>query len=420
MGAHAILSPSACERWSHCTAAPRLEARFPSTSSWYADQGTAAHSMAEKKVKTMLRMRCARAPTEYDDDEMDEMTDIYRDVCAEQVAEAAKIEDNPITMVEYRVDLNQVVPEGFGTADFLIVTRDKIWVTDLKYGTGVKVSVVDNPQLKLYGIGAYYNFDYLYSDVKTVCLTIVQPRLHHIESWEISIEELRDWAENYIRPRALIAFKGGPEAEQVPGDWCRFCRAKPLCRACAEEALGLIRQDTAEADGTTQETSQGTIPVYQLKPAALISHSTIEDLMPTLNRISAWINSVFSYALSEAMKGVEFKGYKLVEGRSTSVYSDEKKVIEACLKNGYKDIYKHKLIGIGDMKKLMKPNEGDYERIIEKLVVKRPGKLSLVPDTDKRKEVKLDGETQEGPTAEEVMGLTTDADLSDLADLYRD
>jgi hypothetical protein len=290
-------------------------------------------------------------------------------------------------MVETRLTFDDIIPGGFGTADLLILTPEKIYITDLKYGKGVKVTVSDelNPQLAIYAYGAYSNFHFIYPDVKSVVMTIVQPRLANIDTFEIPVEELKKWAYEVVKPKAIEARSG--KGTLKPGSWCRFCKAKAVCRARADEALALAREQFAVVDGT-YETSQGEVANYQFKSPAMISQEEIEDVLPLLNRIQDWITACFSYVAEEAINhGRKWKGYKVVEGRSNRKYLSEKEVEKACMEAGYTDIFSKELLPITKLEKKM--GKENFREVIEKkgLVFKPRGKLSLVEESDERQEV---------------------------------
>ncbi len=313
---HSKLPPSSAHRWLVCTLSPQMEAPFPNTTSEAAEQGTAAHSMAEQKVRRLLKEPCERKPTDFDDEEMEEHTDNYRTFVLDQIQEAKQYTDEPLVMVEQRLSFEDIIPGGFGTADLIIATPKKLWITDLKYGKGVPVYVSQglNPQLCIYAYGAYSNLKYLFPDVESVTMTIYQPRIGNIDSFEISIKELLEWAEGYVKPRAIEA--AGPGGVLVPGDHCKFCKAKAVCKARADEALKLAQERFTVITGT-YETSQGEMPMYSFKSPASLSQEEIEDVLPLLNRISDWIDAVFTYVADEAIShGTKWKGYKVADGRA--------------------------------------------------------------------------------------------------------
>lgn len=225
---HAILSASSSKRWLNCTPSARLEQNFPNESSVYAEEGTAAHALGEYKLRKYLHERVRRPTSEFDNEEMDANTDIYAEFIITTVEKIKETCPHPLVMVEERLDYSYLVPQGFGTGDCVIIADGTLYVMDYKNGKGVFVSCDHNPQMMLYAIGAYHAYGYLYNITK-VSMTIIQPRLENISTFECSVEELLDWAESYVRPRAKLAFEG--KGEQVPGDWCRFCRARTSCKA---------------------------------------------------------------------------------------------------------------------------------------------------------------------------------------------
>ncbi len=381
---HSKLPPSSAHRWLVCTLSPQMEEPFPNVSSEAADQGTAAHSMAEQKIKHRLHEQVSREPTIYDDDEMDEHTDNYCTFVMEQVEDAKQYTDSPLVMVEQKLSFEDIIPGGFGTADLIIGTPKKLYITDLKYGKGVPVFVSKglNPQLCIYAYGAYSNFRFLFPDVESVVMTIYQPRIGNVDSAEISVAELIEWAETYVKPKAIEA--AGPDGELVPGEHCRFCKAKAVCKARAEEAMRLAQEQFAVIEGS-YETSQGEMPMYRFRSPSSLSQEELEDVLPILNRIQDWISSVFTYVADEAIShGRKWKGYKVVEGKATRKYLSEKMVEDACRKAGYTDIYEQSLLPLTKLeKKLTKP---EFKRILvdEGLVIKPRGKLTLTEEDDPR------------------------------------
>ena len=245
---HARLSASAAERWMHCPGSITLTERLklPNTSSVYADEGTMAHSVAEWKVmhtesgpayKKELKKWEA---SEFWCGEMDEATTFYANEVQDIYIRLLQQDAGTVRMVEQRIDLKEWIPGGFGTSDAVVIGAGEIHVVDLKYGKGVKVEAEGNPQLRLYGLGSASLFGDLY-DFDTVVLHIIQPRLDHISTERIALKDLRDWGKNEVRPAADEAANGSERT--ACGDWCRFCPAKAVCRARAEENLALARMD---------------------------------------------------------------------------------------------------------------------------------------------------------------------------------
>ena len=360
MSDHALLSPSGSHRWLHCTPSAVLETEFDNKSSPAAAEGTAAHALCEHKLKRMLHRRSKRPVSDYNSDEMEEHTDAYVEFVSELLEKAKQNCKDPLVQVEQRLDLSEYVPGAFGTADCLIIADGTLHVIDMKYGLGVFVSAEENPQLKCYGIAALSIYENLY-DIKEVALSIFQPRRENVSTWTISAEELRNWAENELKPKAQMAFKG--EGEYCPGEWCQFCRAAVKCRARAEEKLRIAEEE------------------FKLPP--LLTDNEIESILPMLSDITKWANDISAYALEMAVsRGKEWNGYKVVEGRSVRKYADEDAVAEVAKQNGYTDIYRESLITLTEMQKLM--GRKKFEEILGSLIIKPPGKPTLVPITDKR------------------------------------
>ena len=360
MGKHAILSASGSHRWLNCTPSARLELEFDDTGSEAAKEGTAAHALCEHKLKKALRMRSKRPVSDYDSDEMEECTDAYVDFVLEQYNAAKQTCADPLVLIEQRLDFSQYVPDGFGTGDCLIIGDRKLHIVDFKYGMGVLVEAENNPQMKLYALGALNVYDGIY-DISEVSMTIFQPRRENVSTWTIPTEELKDWAENELKPKAAMAFSG--EGEYVPGEWCTFCRAAIRCRARALEKLKLAQSE------------------FRLPP--LLTDAEIEEILTILPDLTRWANEITAYATDAAINhGKEWKGFKVVEGRSVRKYRDEVAVAEAAVNAGFKDIYHRSLIPLTEMQKLM--GKTKFEEILGSLIYKPPGKPTLVPVTDKR------------------------------------
>lgn len=437
---HALLSASKSKQWIHCPQSVRLEEGFPNETSAYAAEGTFAHEVCEYKVKKYLHERTERPQSdEWFTDEIDQITDVYAEFVISIIERMKVLGCIPLVLVEERVDYSHIAPSGFGTADMIIIGKDDdgnglLQICDFKTGKGVFVDADHNSQMMLYAIGALHAYDYLY-DIKTIRMTIVQPRLDNISTFECSRQELEEWGES-IKPIAKLAYEG--KGWQKAGDWCRFCRAKPVCRACAEEALALCREEFMDLDapvfhaddspiltatdrssasdqtsdialeqdttgsGSACEAPQGAVPEtteataqYEpdrtapvFKQPGLIPLSELVGVLPTLNRISSWIESVFSYISSEAINhGVTIPGYKVVEGRSKRIFSNTSAVIEAATQNGYTDLFKQQLISLTEFEKMM--GKKRFAEILGEYVVKPPGKLALVPESDPRPPVDL-------------------------------
>lgn len=404
---HALLSASSSKQWLNCPPSARLQENFPNESSVYAEEGTFAHSICEYKVKKYLHERVRRPQSEeFYTEELEQSTDAYYEFVVSVIEEMKRNGCEPLVLVEERVDYSHIAPSGFGTADMLIIGHDAegrgiLHICDYKNGKGVFVDAHHNSQMMLYAIGALHAYGYIYP-VEIVRMSIIQPRLDNISTYECSREELEAWGES-IKPTAKMAYEG--KGEQKAGDWCRFCRAKPVCRACKEEALALCREefmdldagafaedpraapsDVEESDTTAPYTPDLSAPTF--KQPGLVSLDELTEILPTLNRISSWIESVFAFISSKAINhGVPIKGYKIVEGRSKRVFTNTKAVVEAATQNGYTDLYKQQLISLTEFEKMM--GKKKFAELLGEYVAKPPGKLALVPESDPRPPVDL-------------------------------
>ncbi|KJZ85725.1 MULTISPECIES: DUF2800 domain-containing protein [unclassified Clostridium] len=363
MSKHAILSASGAHRWMNCTPSARLELEFDDNSGEAAAEGTAAHALSEHKLRKALKMRSKKPVSPYDSDEMDNYTDGYVEFVLEVIEQAKKVCSDPLILIEQRLDFSKYVPEGFGTGDCVIIADGTLHIIDFKYGQGVLVSAEDNPQMKLYALGALDLFDGIY-DIEMVSMKIYQPRRENVSTSTVSKESLYQWAEEVLKPKAELAFTG--DGNFCPGEWCQFCRAAVKCRARAEAKMKL----------STFE--------FALPP--LLSDEEIAGILSSIGDLTSWANEIIAYATDAAVNhGKKWPGFKVVEGRSNRKYKDEEAVAEAAKNAGYRDIYKQSLITITEMEKLM--GKSKFNEILGELVMKPPGKPTLVPVSDKRPEM---------------------------------
>jgi hypothetical protein len=371
--AHALLSASGASRWMNCTASARLEEPFTEARSIYADEGTLAHEFAEINLKQQLGMitddehailaKPFRDHPLYTDDMEDEVQK-HVDFVIQQFREAQRHTEDALLLIENKIDLTDYIEDGFGTNDDVIISDGIMDVIDLKYGKGVKVYAKENPQLKLYGLGALVRYNFMY-DIHTVRLHIVQPRLDHIDTWEISVVDLLNWGETEVKTKAKLAYEGG--GEPCPGDWCKWCKFKPKCRALRDKNLELIRQDFAE-------------------PKAL-TDAEILDVYKQAPNIIEWLSSVANFVSTEALGGKYWPGYKLVEGKTNRAFTDPKAVIaqlEAANYPSEKFMTEPKLQGITVVEKLV--GKDQFPVLLHGLVAKPQGKPTLVDENDKRPE----------------------------------
>lgn len=366
MGAHALLSPSAAHRWMNCTAAPRLEINVEDAGSDYAAEGTLAHAYCALKLKKYLGLPTAdeekeiEALSQYHTGEMDEYTDTYVSIVLEKFNAARAHTKDAQLLVETRLDFSKHIPDAFGTADAIIIADGTIDEIDFKYGKGVKVSAFQNPQMMIYGLGAFEKFDFEY-DIRRVRMTIIQPRIDNLSEYEVSTAELLSWAVKDLEPKAKEAYSG--KGRQKPGDWCQFCKVKHTCRA-----LVSLCKDAA-----------------QNNPQLLSTDELAKDVLPMLPIIKTWLAGVEDYALQQALSGVSLPGWKLVEGRSNRKIVNTEGAAEALINAGYAKtaIYKpQELCTITELEKMV--GKKQFAALCADFIEKPKGKPTLAEESDKR------------------------------------
>lgn len=369
MGAHALLSPSAAHRWINCTAAPRLEANVEDSGSDYAAEGTLAHAFCAEKLKEFLGLptddeakEIAELYSRYHTGEMDEYTDTYKTIVLEKFNAARAVTKDAQLLVETRLDFSEHIPDAFGTADAIIIADGVMEVIDFKYGKGVRVSAVDNPQMKIYALGAYDKFSFEYK-IDRVRMTIVQPRIDNLSEFELSVAELMEWTDTVLTPKAKEAYSG--KGKQMPGDWCQFCKVKSCCRVLTKKCIDAAKNNP--------------------DPKLLSPDELAADVLPILATVKTWLSGVEDYALQQALSGVQLKGWKIVEGRSVRKITDQDGAAAALNKAGFKttEIYKpQELRTITELEKLT--GKKQFAVICGEYVEKPQGKPTLAPDSDKR------------------------------------
>lgn len=354
---HAVLSASSSARWLACPPSAQLCAALPDTVTDYALEGTCAHELAEYKVQRLIGNPAANPTENFDfyDTEMEDCTDSY----AQYIAELLSTLQEPMVLVEQRLDFSRYVPDGFGTGDCVIVAENVLTVIDFKYGKGVAVSADHNSQMMLYALGALELFDALY-DTAEVRMVIFQPRIQSVSECVMPISELLHWAETELKTKAELASKG--EGDFCAGEHCRFCKVKATCRKRAEYNLQLAKYDFAMPDKLTD--------------------TEIETILATADQLTAWVADVKEYALRQALSGKQWHGYKVVAGKSNRKYTNPAAVAEAVQAYGKNPYKQPELLGVTAMEQLL--GRTQFEALLGNLTEKPQGKPTLVPYSDKR------------------------------------
>ncbi|MFB7487838.1 DUF2800 domain-containing protein [Bacillus subtilis] len=373
--AHAKLSASGSKRWLTCTPSARLEDQFGETTSEFAEEGTLAHEVSEvllqyhtgqiSKATRTRRLNKLKKHELYSDSMLEYVT-TYSDLVIEKFNALEADKGDATILLEQRLDFSEWVPEGFGTGDALIIADEVIEVIDLKYGKGVPVEAEQNTQMMLYALGALNQFGALY-DIEFVRMTIVQPRLDSVSTYELSVSELMAWANEFVKPRAQMAWKG--EGDFEAGEHCRFCRAKATCAARAKKNLELARFDFQKPE--------------------LLSKEDLGAILYEAEELKRWVKDVQDYSLAQAEHhGEKIPGWKLVEGRSNRKYADKDAVKNTLLAEGYEPeqvLTKPEVLGVSALEKSI--GKKAFNELLQDLVIKPAGKPTLVPESDKRPEL---------------------------------
>lgn len=364
---HALLSASSASRWLNCTVSPRWEQGFPDCVTKPALEGTLAHSVAELKVRRKFlgldekEYKDGMAQLVLDelyDSEMQTHTDTYIDVLVE---ESIKYPEKPLVAAEVRLDFSEYAPEGFGTGDCVMIGGNTIKVFDFKYGKGVKVFAENNPQMMLYAAGALKTFFLFYGDsIENIEMTIIQPRINHVDSWKITKAELLNWCENTVKPKAIEAFKGAGAASG--GAWCKFCKVAGCRARCGKN--------------TALEDFVGI--------ADTLSNEELAALIPRAKVLADWAADLEKLVLEKALAGETLPGWKVVEGGSKRKITDPVATAEALKNTDIPEdkLFEKKLIGLTKLESLV--GKKKLSELCGAWIVKPRGAPTLVVETDKR------------------------------------
>ena len=388
---HALLSASSAHRWLACTAAPRFEEQFPNGTSDYAEEGSLAHSICElyaRKHFTVMtnrkfnsELKKLQAKPHYSD-EMLKTAEKYVDYLREK---AMSYPTTPYVTFEVKVDFSDYVPEGFGTCDCVMIGGDTLHITDYKHGKGVEVSAEENPQMRLYALGALKMFAPVFGDsIKKVSMGICQPRITDDESEDgMTVEELREWGES-IKPRAKEAYDG--PGTFCPGEHCRFCKGKAQCRARADQNTAFEDFKDFAIEGKAapelQALSPETRAVIGLPP--MLSDTEIGELLVRAEGLVQWYKDLCEYATQNILNGKEIPGWKVVAGKSNRAFKDVEEAFSKVIEAGYDEalLYERKPITLTGVESLL--GKAKFETLLKDCVHKPLGKPTLVPLSDKR------------------------------------
>jgi hypothetical protein len=368
--AHALLGPSSAARWIACPPSVKLCEQFEDVESEYAKEGSLAHEIAELKVRKLIdpgltsrkftaAMKKLREKELYQE-EMQGYTDEYVEFIQEQMYSYST---TPHIAVEQRVDFSEYVPDGFGTADCILISNDTLHVIDFKYGKGVPVSVENNKQLLLYALGAYLAYEMIFP-IAHIKMSIVQPRLANIDTWECSLDYLLEFAK-IAQEKATMALKG--EGDFNCGEHCKFCKAKAICKERANVNLELAK--------------------YEFKAVDQLTLEEIGEILEKAKDLAKWAEDLKEYALSESLKGNEVPGWKAVNGRGSRSFKNTDEAIKVLVDNGIAEelLYERKYLTLAQIEKVI--GKKDFNNLVGNLIVMNVGKPTLVEASDKREAI---------------------------------
>ncbi|AUA71574.1 hypothetical protein CWI25_16730 [Pseudomonas aeruginosa] len=339
LGGHSVFAPSASAMWLLCSGSliPNLLAEDEAGED--AAYGTVAHGVAERWLKTGIKpvdlvgtVELVAEHTQTFEIEIDHsMLDYvqqYVDWCTALPGDH---------FVEQRVDFSRLtpIPDQGGTADHIACLPGLLVITDLKMGKGVQVFAKRNTQALLYALGSFYRWDWEYG-FQRVIIRIAQPRLDHFDEWEVSRDELLEFAE-YAKERAHAAW--APNAPRTPGEkQCQWCRVKASCTAFAahmESLLAGVFDDLDDACSEEQvyqfiERLEDEFDEFTLAPAPLQTLSTSQKakIYRWRKAVENWFKSLEDDLEKTLQAGNPVPGYKVVEGRSNRFFRDPSSVPE--------------------------------------------------------------------------------------------
>lgn len=386
--AHAKFSPSSAHRWIPCPGSILLESKVPDTSSDYADEGTAAHELAERCLVNGTNAADYRgeriavnAKTYEVSSEMVDNVQIYLDLIRSEPQDEAHYEwKSPVGYITG--ELKEDGKPATGTADCVLIHGGKLTIIDLKYGRGVQVDAVENQQLGLYALGIIDELS-LTHKFDQVELVIVQPRKNHIDRWIAPLPwlgDLRDQIEQAVitedkcKEGGLFLWPGEKQ--------CRFCRAKAICPRLAETVLANVADDFVDLDAPLA-------PVVEAATQRTMDNTILGNLMGAIDLIEDWCKAIRARTETELLAGNEVPGYKLVQGKKGSRAwgdADEVEQVMKSMRLKVEEMYDLKLISPTTAEKLAKTGTIGPRQWpkLQAMITQAKGKPSVAHMSDKR------------------------------------
>ena len=357
--AHALLSASSADRWLNCPPSAVAAEAYVNEGSEFTREGTLAHEVAEWIASgASKKHHLDKGQDDGVTAEMLECARNYSDYIQEQIRS-----DDALVMLEQRVDFSPWVPGGFGTADCIIIQGNTMDVIDYKFGKGVAVSAIDNPQEKCYGLGALNDYGFAY-EIEHVRLHIYQPRINNVSVYELTADELLAWGDNEVKPVAEQAVQG--KGKYNAGAWCKFCPHAGRCRTLTKVCSEYVHTHGLKAKVPT------------LAPFEVAEILAMEPM------ISLWLKRVKDQALTSMLKGEQVPGYKVVAGRGSRNWADDIEVAATLSAAGYsqEDYTETKLLSVAQMEKTL--GKKKVAEVVGGHILTNTGAPTIAPETDKR------------------------------------
>ncbi len=379
--AHSILAPSSKE-WFYCGYASRFLATKTEETTEASEFGSECHLLAEYYIRQSLKLEDYDSESlltadelkksfKHYSEEMERLANGYANYVISTVDyEAKRTGEQPIVLIEQLLEMDYA-PDTHGTLDCGIIAGDTLTIIDNKTGF-IKVTPFDetlnelNSQLGIYGLYTYKCYKDFYP-IKNIRLVIYQERIHNISEYSITSEELEKWERERLIPAAKEALSEDPKANS--GVWCRFCPGRNSCRKRAEDALEAVKEVNKPEFMTDEE---------------------IEAILPKLDSVISYIDSIKEYCLKKALEGKKWKGYKIVESVTKRKISDEDAVARILSDNGYDPFAPKKLLSISDLQKMI--GKTQFNDLVGSYIIKPKGQAVLAPESDAREELIINKE----------------------------
>jgi hypothetical protein len=410
--AHSKHSASNFEANTLCPGRRVMSKGLPDPGSKYADEGTAAHALLEMCLDGNVPAATHRG-NHYGvngkdwpfTEEMIAAVQTALDNIHTIVGDGMLLSEQRVTYASY---LGVPDEDGWGTSDVIAARGNELQVHDYKHGMGVAVDAADNPQMKLYALGALAQCQGILGDFDTVRLVIHQPRLSEAPSeWTMSVKDLEAWGYGAARSSVMTQMNAERLVPALPDPgWidtflrpneksCKFCRAKATCPALRNEAAKTIFDGTAPADPDEFEAyADGDLATPRLEHEA---EAWLGAVLSKADLIEDWLKAVRAEVERRLLAGGQVPGFKVVQGKRGNRAWANADVAETALKGmrlKTEEMYDLKLISPTSAEKLAKPakKEDDPQPLIgprqwkklQELITQADGKPHVAPVSDPR------------------------------------